>query len=143
MPKVHHSAICTRDVESSLRFWCDGLGFVPLMDLSFEGDWPTLFNAATSSLRSVFLGDPADSTSGIVELVDLGEIPSASAVHEPVVGFFLLSVYADVDEVLARLAALGLGGVPTRTVTSGVAMACVTDPNGVRVELIDAAQAKV
>jgi glyoxylase I family protein len=38
---IHHSAICVRDVEASLRFWRDGLGFEVLMDERFTGDWPT------------------------------------------------------------------------------------------------------
>lgn len=29
---IHHSAICVRDLEPSLRFWRDGLGFTVLMD---------------------------------------------------------------------------------------------------------------
>ena len=43
--KIHHSAICTRDLDASVRFWRDGLGFVEQMDERFEGDWPTLFGA--------------------------------------------------------------------------------------------------
>ncbi len=55
-------------------------------------------------------------------------------------GFFLLSCYVDVDAVLARLRALGLGGEPRRIVVpvpDGEAqMATVVDPDGVLVELI-------
>src|ERR1019366_3569493 len=68
--KIHHSAICTRDIDASVRFWRDGLGFVQQMDQTFEGDWPTLFQARAPELRSVFLGDPADTTGGLVELVE-------------------------------------------------------------------------
>jgi catechol 2,3-dioxygenase-like lactoylglutathione lyase family enzyme len=31
MPGVHHGAICTADVERSMRFWRDGLGFTELI----------------------------------------------------------------------------------------------------------------
>ena len=41
MPGIHHSAIVTADVEASMRFWRDGLGFVELFDYTFTGDWPT------------------------------------------------------------------------------------------------------
>ena len=27
VPRVHHSAICVTDLDASLRFWRDGLGF--------------------------------------------------------------------------------------------------------------------
>jgi catechol 2,3-dioxygenase-like lactoylglutathione lyase family enzyme len=134
--KAHHTAICTTDVEASLRFWRDGLGFEETMDLSFEGDWPTLFEAPSEQLRSVFLGDPADPSGGIVELVDLGAVPTGAPAGAPGTGFFLVSVYTEVDAALARLADLGLGGEPRRITVHGVAMAVVRDPNGVRVELV-------
>jgi catechol 2,3-dioxygenase-like lactoylglutathione lyase family enzyme len=144
MTVIHHSAVCVRDLETSLRFWRDGLGFDVLMDDQFEGDWPTLLRAPSTSLRSVFLGDPAAPASGIVELVDLGAVPVTESGHETMAssGFLLLSVMTDVESVLARLAASGLGGTPRRVAVSGVAMAVVTDPDGVLVELIDTAAAR-
>lgn len=137
MTVVHHSAICVRDVDESLRFWRDGLGFSVLMDERFRGDWPTLFNAPTDSLRAVFLGQPAVPDSGIVELVDLGPSPGPSADGPPRSGFLLLSVFTDVAAALDRLAALDLGGTPRRVEVSGMAMAVVRDPDGVLVELVD------
>lgn len=137
MTHVHHSAICTGDVDASLRFWRDGLGFRLLMDQRFEGDWPALFNAPSSSLRSIFLGDP-DEGAGVVELVDLGpDLGAIDPPDEPVLGFFLLSVFTDLDTALTRLRDLGLGGPPRRVTVSGVDMAVVRDPSGVLVELID------
>ena len=136
MTKAHHTAICTLDVDTSLRFWRDGLGFEVTMDHEFDGDWPTLFEAPGTRLRSVFLGDPGDASAGTVELVDLGPLPEAPPTGAPTTGFFLVSVYLDVEAALARLAELGLGGEPRRIEVHGVAMAVVRDPNGVRVELI-------
>ena len=113
MAKVHHSAIVTRDVEASLVFWRDGLGLEVLMDHSFEGPWPELFGGSATTLRSVFLGDRVAPESGIVELVDLdGMAPPTEAGPGPAAGFFLLSLSADLDDVLPRLAGLGLGGEP-------------------------------
>ncbi len=136
MTKAHHTAICTTDVDASLRFWRDGLGFVETMDMPFEGDWPTLFAAPSEQLRSVFLGDPADPSGGIVELVDLGAVAEGTPSDTPTTGFFLISVYLDLEAALRRLADLELGGTPRRITVSGVSMAVVRDPNGVRVELI-------
>jgi len=48
-----------------------------------------------------------------------------------------LSLYADLDAVLPRLAALGVGGTPTVEAVGAVRLAVVHDPNGVRVELMD------
>jgi catechol 2,3-dioxygenase-like lactoylglutathione lyase family enzyme len=137
---IHHAAICVRDLDAAIRFWCEGLGFRQIMDHTFEGDWPTLLRAPTSSLRAVFLGDPEHPESGIVELVDLGAVPDSAAVQgDPATtGFLLLSVITDLDAALARLDALGLGGTARRVCVAGVHMAVVVDPNGVQVELVDA-----
>ncbi|HVU71767.1 MAG TPA: VOC family protein [Mycobacteriales bacterium] len=143
MTRVHHTAICTTDLETSLAFWRDGLGFEQLMDLPFRGDWPTLFDATGDELRAVFLGDPADRNSGIVELV---MFPSGmQPPHDtsaPAQGFLLVSLYLDVEAALAKLSDLGLAQDVRRITVHGVTMVTVRDPNGVLVELIDAAAAK-
>jgi glyoxylase I family protein len=136
MAKVHHTAICVADIDASLRFWRDGLGFVVTMDAEFDGDWPTLFEAQDERLRSVFLGDPDDPTGGILELVSFAELATGATSIRPETGFFLVSVYTDVAAALARLAELGLGGEPRRISLHGASMAVVRDPDGVRVELI-------
>jgi glyoxylase I family protein len=139
---VHHTAIVTADVERSIRFWCDGLGFAELFDHTFTGDWPTLFGATTDRLRSVFLGDPTAPDTGIVELVQFEDAtvgpPPSSA---PAFGFFLLSLQRDVDVTLAGLAALGFDDGVRRIEMPApggktVVMAVINAPDGVRVELI-------
>jgi catechol 2,3-dioxygenase-like lactoylglutathione lyase family enzyme len=142
---IHHSAIVTSDVESSLRFWRDGLGLVELLDYEFTGDWPTLFDADVDVLRSVFLGDGERPDSGIVELVQFvgGDVEHADPTNRPRYGFFLLSLERDVDVTLATLADLGFDeGVRRISMPAPagktVSMAVVTAPDGVRVELIGA-----
>src|SRR6202007_436196 len=131
---VHHSAICTADVERSLRFWRDGLGFTELFDQTFTGDWPTLFRAKTDRLRSIFLGDPNTPDTGIVELVMFDGAQAAPPPSEgPAVVFFLLSLQRDVDASLAELAELGFDeGVQriSMPATDGktVAMAVINAP---------------
>jgi glyoxylase I family protein len=119
--RVHHSAIVVRDVEASLRFWRDGVGFEVTMDMHFDGDWTTLFGAPANRLRSIFLGDPARPDAGIVELVQFSsptaQRPEGSGAAAP--GFFLLSCFVDVDAVLDRLRTLELGGEPRRIVVPG------------------------
>jgi glyoxylase I family protein len=146
VPGIHHTAIVTADVERSKRFWCDGLGFTELFAHTFTGDWPTLFNARTDRLRSVFLGDPATPDTGIVELVQFDDVPAgAQTPDEPALGFFLLSLERDVDTTLAGLAALGFDDGVRRIDMPApggktVAMAVITAPDGVRVELIGPAR---
>jgi len=142
---VHHSAICTSNVERSLQFWRDGLGLTQLFDHTFTGDWPELFGAKTDRLRSIFLGDPRAPESGIVELVELpGADEALPPPRAPRHGFFLLSLQRDVDETLSALAALGFtDGVRRITVPAPagktVPMAVITAPDGVLVELIGSA----
>ena len=142
MPGVHHTAIVTVDVDRSMRFWRDGLGFTELSDRSFTGDWPTLFGAETNRLRSIFLGDPQTPDSGLVELVVIdGASPAPAVPAGPRHGFFLLSLQRDVDSSLARLAGLGFtDGVRRITMPAPggntVAMAVILGPDGVLVELI-------
>jgi catechol 2,3-dioxygenase-like lactoylglutathione lyase family enzyme len=159
--QVHHSAICVRDVSDSLRFYRDGLGLAVLMDESFDGDWPMLFDADSLRLRSVMLGDPNAPDAGIVELVQFDALPEQvtetgnssgepsrardddGEAGPPEGGFFLLSLFVDVDATLARLDGLGLGGEPRRIDQpapggSTVPMATVRDPDGVLIELIGA-----
>lgn len=139
---IHHAAIVTADVERSMRFWRDGLGFTELFDRTFTGDWPTLFGAKSDQLRSIFLGDPSAPDTGIVELVVFdGVAEELPASEGPAFGFFLLSLQRDVDQTLAGLAKLGFDQEVRRISMpapggNAVDMAVITAPDGVRVELI-------
>jgi catechol 2,3-dioxygenase-like lactoylglutathione lyase family enzyme len=135
-------AICTADVERSMRFWRDGLGFTELFDHTFSGNWPELFGANSHQLRSIFLGDPQTPDTGIVELVvfegaDEAPAPAPGPRH----GFFLLSLQRDVDPTLSALAAIGFTdgvrriGVPAPAGAT-VPMAVIRAPDGILVELI-------
>jgi glyoxylase I family protein len=89
----------------------------------------------------VFLGDPTAPDTGIVELVQFeGALPGSPS-SAPAFGFFLLSLQRDVDVTLGGLAALGFDDGVRRIKMpapggKAVAMAVVTAPDGVRVELI-------
>lgn len=143
---VHHSAICTSDVDVALRFWRDGLGLTELFDHTFTGDWPELFGAKSDRLRSIFLGDPQSPESGIVELVELpGADEQLRTVARPRHGFFLLSLQRDVEATLSALAILGFADHVRRITVPApggktVAMAVITAPDGVLVELVGPAQ---
>jgi catechol 2,3-dioxygenase-like lactoylglutathione lyase family enzyme len=146
MPPLHHAAICTTDVDRARRFWQDGLGLVEIFDHEFSGDWPTLFEAPSGRLRSVFLGDPEHPDAGIIELVAFDTLgPGVDVPRPPRAGLFLLSFNVDVDAALARLADLGFtDGVRRINQPAGggtsVPMAVVTAPDGVLVELIGSAR---
>ena len=146
MTGVHHTAIVTTDVERALSFWQDGLGLNILFDHVFTGDWPTLFDASTDTLRSIFLGDPSTPVSGIVELVVFDNpAPERQSIAGPAPGFFLVSLNRDVEPTLRRLADLEFADDIRQIVVPAphgkqVQMAVITAPDGVRVELIGPAR---
>ena len=130
--RIHHTAIVVADVDASLRFWRDGLGFEVLMDDTFEGDWRALFGIDSTRVRSVMLGDPKRPGAGVVEFVQFegADVPP---------GFELLSLF--VDDLDATLGQLGEGAVELRRIEvpspdGPVPMATVRDPDGILVEVI-------
>ena len=139
MTRIHHTAVCVRDMDASLRFYRDGIGLHVLADKRMDADLGPLLGVGTTSFRMVFLGADGDVDSGIVELIDMGDAELASESVQsglPARGVFLLSIQAEVQAVLDRLAALNLGGTPrTMMVPTGMA-ATVVDPDGVMVELL-------
>ena len=134
---VHHSAICTADVERSLAVLARRPGLAPAVRPHFTGDWPELFGAKSDRLRSIFLGDPQITrqrdrrTGGVARRLRVRA--ALPALQAPRHGFFLLSLQRDVDETLSGLAALGFtDGVRRITVPAPggktVAMAVITAP---------------
>jgi glyoxylase I family protein len=146
MNGIHHTAIVTTDVERALRFWQEGLGLTTIFDHVFAGDWPTLFDAKSDKLRSVFLGDPEALDAGILELVVFDDPePAREPAAGPAPGFFLVSLNRDVEPTLRRLADLGFSDGVRQIVVPApdrkqVEMAVVAAPDGVRVELIGPAR---
>jgi glyoxylase I family protein len=51
---IHHSVVIVRDLDTSLRFYRDGLGLEVLTDREIEGDWPGLFDGPGGRLRASF-----------------------------------------------------------------------------------------
>ena len=130
--RIHHAALVVADIDASLRFWRDGLGFQVIMDDTFEGDWKTLFGVDATKVRSVMVGDPERNDAGIVEFVQFegAEVP---------LGFELLSFFVDdLDATLAKLGdqATELRRIEVPSPYGPVPMATVRDPDGVLVEII-------
>lgn len=140
MTTMHHAGVCVRNLDESLRFYRDGLGLTVLTDKALDADLESLLAVRTERVRTVFLGDAEHTDSGIIELLDLGVAGIADGAPQsgvPARGVFLLSVQVDVAATLARLAEMGLGGIPRTMPTPGGGLAAtVTDPDGVMVELL-------
>jgi catechol 2,3-dioxygenase-like lactoylglutathione lyase family enzyme len=135
-----HFGICVTDLERSLRFYCDGLGFkaserYELQDSPESGLDRALEVASPVDLVSQFIrhGDMA------VELLYYRSpqpFGSASASRGQI-GITHLSFYVDdVDAAAAKLVANGGTILPATRANPGVDLVFVADPDGVRVELM-------
>ena len=102
---IHHSAICTSDIDKSLAFWRDGLGFEVSLDEHFEGELdhaaPRAIDVAAVSIpRLSRMPSPRHRECGCIwtarrRRVSLRARPLPS-------GFLPLSVMSDVNAVLAE-----------------------------------------
>lgn len=138
---LHHAGLYPADIYDSVRFYRDGVGLDVLAEFTLDGDFGALLGRSTEHVRSVFLGWRGSPQGGLVELLEMGapdvrgEPPAPGVPHR---GLFLLSFHVVVEDVLARLTALGLGGAPRamRDRRGAVVAATVVDPDGVTVELL-------
>jgi glyoxylase I family protein len=135
-----HLGICVADIDKSLRFYCDGLGFelaeaYDLDDTAMPGLAETLEVEAPVTMRSQMI------TKGAVrvELLAYDTPPphgTPSASRGQLGLTHLAWNVADVDAVAARLVACG-GTILEHTAASvGVQLLFVADPDGTRIELI-------
>jgi catechol 2,3-dioxygenase-like lactoylglutathione lyase family enzyme len=141
-PVFSHFGICVSDLERSLHFYCDGLGFEKAESHPIGSEFAALMDLPDVAVTSQFIrrGPTA------IELL-------AFAVPEPVgpserrpvhqLGLTHLSFRVrDVEGVAARLVELGGTIVDSSRTTidlGGTTLEFVycTDPDGVRVELMD------
>jgi glyoxylase I family protein len=138
---VDHIGLCPADVDESLRFYVEGIGLAVVFDVELPMDMESFLGVKTEKVRTLFLEQPGKPGATRLELLDLYDGRGAA---EPIGdglphrGLTLISFHVAVDETLARLASLGLGGTPRRIPARKGFAATVTDPDGVMVELVDA-----
>jgi catechol 2,3-dioxygenase-like lactoylglutathione lyase family enzyme len=136
-----HLGICVSDLERSLRFYCEALGFSAAESHVVGDEFGRLMELEGVALRSQFVR-----RDGVA--IELLQYSSPAVVGEPVrrpmnqLGLTHLSVRVDdVEAVAAAVARLG-GTVVTGTRTTfdlaGTTLDFVycTDPDGVRIELM-------
>ena len=140
-PAFYHLCICVSDLERSLRFYCDGLGFTRNESFRIGSDMAPLIQLEGDvALSSVYLG-----LSGVrLELWHFeqpaAERPAARPMNSIGLTHFALRV-DDIDAAIARAEAHGgrcLPATRTRADTDGFKseIVYVLDPDGVRVELL-------
>jgi len=139
---VSHIGICVSDLDASLRFYCEGLGFEEVASHEVGEEFAALMEVDRVRLRSRMIRRDGVT----LELLDF-MVPGATgpAERRPMnqLGLTHLSLrVGDVESVAATIESLGGTVVrPTRTTfdfdgTSLDFLYC-TDPDGVRIELMD------
>jgi lactoylglutathione lyase len=137
-----HFGICVHDLERSLRFYCDGLGFEQAESHAIGSEFARLMDLDDVTVTSQFIrrGPTAIELLAFTDPEPVGD-GSRRPVHR--LGLTHLSFRVrDLEATLERLVELGgavvessrtvmdLGGTPLQFVYC-------TDPDGVRVELMD------
>jgi lactoylglutathione lyase len=140
VPQPSHLGLCVSDLDRSLRFYCDGLGFTrgggfdlestPAngLDRALEVDGPARLRSqwiSHGALQIELLAFAAPSSGGT---------PSA---HRNQRGLTHLAFTVDdVDAAAARLVEHGGTRLDTTRSNPGVELVFVADPDGTRVELM-------
>jgi catechol 2,3-dioxygenase-like lactoylglutathione lyase family enzyme len=137
-----HLGICVSDLERSLRFYCEALGFAPAESHTVGDEFGRLMELEGVALRSQFIRRDAVA-------IELLHFTSPDRTGDPVrrpmnqLGLTHLSVRVDdVDAVAATVESLGghvVAGTRTTFDLTGTTLDFVycTDPDGVRIELMN------
>ena len=135
-----HVGLCVRDLDRSLRFFCDGLGFEKAERFELDS------TAAEGLERSLEVPGPARIVSQFVqndtmkiELLHfvapgVGGTPSAARNQ---LGLTHLSFYVDdLDAATRHLVECGATVIEETRASPGIDLLFLADPDGVRVELM-------
>ena len=135
-----HIGICVSDLDRSLRFYCEALGFDVLGRQDLHGRTLDQLNQLESvKVRTVFLGRDG-SRLELMQFESPGCVGPRTARPMNQLGLTHLAFrVADFDAVCAKIEAAGGRLIPeTRMELPGPArVIMVTDPDGLRVELLE------
>ena len=139
-----HVGLCVSDLDRSLRFWCEGLGFevaegYDLDDSMAPGIDKALEVPGPVKLRSQMITNGAMKIELLHYLTPAVEgTPSTSRRQR---GLTHVSFYVDdVDAAAARLVSLGGTILPDTRQSPGIELVFLEDPDGTRVELMRLAE---
>jgi glyoxylase I family protein len=137
-----HIGLCVTDLERSLRFYCEGLGFqvaegfdlddsmVPGIDKSLEVPGPVALRSQMITLDAMK-----------IELLHYRTpaVDGTPSARRNQLGLTHLSFWVDdVDEAAAALVACGGSILADTRQAPGIELVFLADPDGVRVELMGA-----
>lgn len=139
---VSHVGICVSDLDASLRFYCDGLGFEEVASHEVGEEFAALMEVDGVRLRSRMVRRDGF-TLELLDYVAPGTTGPAGRRPMNQLGLTHLSLQVgDVEAVAAVIESLGgavVRSTRTRFDLGGTALDFVycTDPDGVRIELMD------
>jgi catechol 2,3-dioxygenase-like lactoylglutathione lyase family enzyme len=137
-----HFGICVSDLERSLRFYCDGLGFTPSSSFDVGPEFGTLMEIEGVQVESRFLRRDGLSVE-LLHYLAPGHV--GEAVRRPVNQLGLTHLCFKVDDVDVAAEAVATHGgtvlTHTRTTFDGgdagpMDFVYCTDPDGTRIELM-------
>ena len=140
---IGHIGICVSDMERSVRFWRDGLGFEVLREFDFRGSlWKRVLEVDDLDLQTKIIRRD-HVTLELLAFTKPGHVGTAERRPMNQLGFTHLAIWvSDLDAAAKRVADFG-GRLAeeTRTVfdhpkLKGKWLMC-TDPDGVRLELVE------
>ena len=134
-----HTGICVSDLERSLRFYCDVLGFEQLSHSDLEGEMVDRLNEREGVKVTTAFIERDGTWLELMEFREPGWIGSQSVRPMHQLGLTHLAFRVDdFDALCARIEAAGgsvLSG--SRIDQSGIRAIMATDPDGLRVELLE------
>ena len=138
--QTSHIGLCVTDLQRSLRFYCEGLGFEKVLTYDLDD---TMLPGLGSGLE---VSSPVSVTSQFIELgglkIELLGYTSPTPTGSPsssrgTVGLTHMSFYVDdVDVAAARLVECGGTVIVSTRVSLGIEIVFLSDPDGARVELM-------
>ena len=139
LERLTHVGLCVSDLERSLRFYRDLLGFRSVKEIEVEGEpADTLLGLRDVKLRAAYL----ERDGVTLELLRFARPPAPPprrrTLHEHGLTHLSFRV-ADLDATLAAVRAAGepvLDETLIRVPASGTAACFVTDPDGQLIELV-------
>jgi lactoylglutathione lyase len=138
---VSHFGLCVSDLDRSMRFYCDGLGFEPLIKYDIGNEFAhTLEVDGDVRLVSQMIGKDGLMIE-LLHYLSPGVVGSPSPTRNTLGITHLACNVDDLDETLARLVEHG-GTIieSTRTDNEVGRITFVADPDGTRIELLDLVQ---
>ena len=142
--RFSHLGICVSDVDASLAFYRDALGFEPMSELDVSGaESETLLRLPDVKLRAIYLHRDGV-TIELLHFASPGHAGDGKTRAMNALGLTHLSF--QVDDLDAEVAKLAAGGFPVLEGTRienrklGARAVFASDPDGTLVELVEASR---